>query len=90
MHHDVTLNYIPANTNQRYSNSLLSPSGVYLFQAHSMRSELSVARSQKERGKKWREIRDDHPLSYPRNFSCSDLFASSPQSELTPGIGWAK
>ena len=35
MHHDVTLNYIPANTNQRYSNSLLSPSGVYLFQAHS-------------------------------------------------------
>ena len=38
MHHDVTLNYIPANTNQRYSNSLLSPSGVYLFQAYSMRS----------------------------------------------------
>ena len=26
MHHDVTLNYVPANTNQRYSNSLLSPS----------------------------------------------------------------
>ena len=38
MHHDVTLNYVPANTNQRYSNSLLSPSGVYLFQAYSMRS----------------------------------------------------
>ena len=36
MHHDVTLNYVPANTNQRYSNSLLSPSGVYLFQARSM------------------------------------------------------
>ena len=36
MHHDITLNYVPTNTNQRYSNSLLSPSGVYLFQARSM------------------------------------------------------
>ena len=90
MHHDVTLNYVPANTNQRYSNSLLSPSGVYLFQAHSMRSELSVARSQKERGKNGGRYETTTPYPTPRNFSCSDLFASSPQSELTPGIGWAK
>ena len=39
MHHEVTLNYVPANTNQRYSNSLLSPSGVYLFQARFMHSD---------------------------------------------------
>ena len=78
MHHDVTLNYIPANTNQRYSNSLLSPSEVYLFQAHSMRSELSVARSQKERGKKWREIRDDHPLPYPSQFFLLRSFCAVP------------
>ena len=39
MHHDVTLNYVPANTNQRYYNSLLSPSGVNLFQARFMHSD---------------------------------------------------
>ena len=39
MHHDVTLNYVTANINQRYSNSLLSPSGVYLFQAGTKRSD---------------------------------------------------
>ena len=50
MHHDVTLNYVPANTNQRYSNSLLSPSGVYLFQARFMHSDSSKS-ERKKRGR---------------------------------------
>jgi len=49
MHYDVTLNYVPANTNQRHFNSLLSPSGVYLFQARSMRSDSRVWREVKTR-----------------------------------------
>ena len=52
MHHDVTLNDVTANINQRYSNSLLSPSGFYLFQAHSMRSDSWVWREVKEREEK--------------------------------------
>ena len=52
MHYDVTLNYVLANTNQRYSNSLLSPSGVYLFQARSMRSDSWVWREVKKREEK--------------------------------------
>ena len=52
MHHDVTLNYVPANTNQRYSNSLLSPSGVYLFQARFMHSDSWVWREVKKREEK--------------------------------------
>ena len=46
MHNDVTLNDVTANINQRYSNSLLSPSGIYLFQAGTKRSDSCV----------WREV----------------------------------
>ena len=88
MHHDVTLNDVTANINQRYSNSLLSPSGFYLFQAHSMRSDSWVRREVK----KWEEknegdTRGPPPTLPSRNFSCSQLFAPSPQPELTPAIG---
>ena len=46
--------------------SLLSPSGVYLFQARFMHSDSWVWREVKKREEKKREIWDDHPLPpYP-------------------------
>ena len=85
---DVTLNDVTANINQRYSNSLLSPSGFYLFQAHSMRSASWVWREVKKREKKKEgDTRGPPPTLPSRNFSCSHLFAPSPQPELTPAIG---
>ena len=91
MHHDVTLNDVTANINQRYSNSLLSHSGVYLFQdfqARSMHADSWVWREVKKReGKKGGRYEKTTPYPTPRNFSYSHLFAPSPQSELTPAIG---
>ena len=55
MHYDVTLHDVTAIINQIYTaycNSLLSPSGFYLFQVRSMRSDSWVWREVKEREKK--------------------------------------
>ena len=60
MHYDVTLHDVTAIINQIYTtyrNSLLSPSGFYLFQVRSMRSDSWVWREvkERERGKKFKE-----------------------------------
>ena len=55
MHYDVTLHDVTAIINQIYTayrNSLLSPSGFYLFQVRYMRSDSWVWREVKEREKK--------------------------------------
>ena len=90
MHRDVTLNDVTVNINQWYSNYLLSPSGLYLFQAGSMRSDSWVWREVIEREEKNNEKGDTRgplPTLSSRYFSYSHLFAPFPQSELTPGIG---
>ena len=73
MHYDVTLHDVTAIINQIYTayrNSLLSPSGFYLFQVRSMRSDSWVWREVKEREKKIlrKEIRENQSLSYPSLF----------------------
>ena len=78
MHHDVTLNDVTANINQRYSNSLLSPS---------LQIVECGAKSKSERKKNEGDTRGPPPTLPSRNFSCSQLFAPSPQPELTPTIG---
>ena len=55
MHYDVTLHDVTAIINQIYTayrNSLLSPSGFYLFQVRPMRSDSWVWREVKEREEK--------------------------------------
>ena len=94
MHHDVTLNDVTANINQRYSNSLLSPSGVYLFQAGTKRSDSWVWREVmiKEREEKKiirGEIREDHPLPYPLAIFPAHIFLCRPHN-LSQRLEWAR
>ena len=92
MHHDVTLNDVTANINQRYCNSLLSPSGVYLFQAGTKRSDSWV----------WREVmikeREDKgggryertpPLPYPLAIFPAHIFLCRPHN-LSQCLEWAR
>ena len=94
MHHDVTLNDVTANINQRYSNSLLSPSGVYLFQAGTKRSDSWVWREVmiKEREEKKiirGEIREDHPLPYPLAIFPAHIFWCRPHNQ-SQRLEWAR
>ena len=93
MHHDVTLNDVTANINQRYSNSLLSPSGVYLFQAGNKRSDSwvwgEVMIKEREEKKIIRgEIREDHPLPYPLAIFPAHIFLCRPHN-LSQRLEWA-
>ena len=93
MHHDVTLNDVTANINQRYSNSLLSPSGVYLFQAGSKRSHSWVWREvmikeREEKNNKGGDIRGSPPTLPSRYFFCSHLLCRP--HNLSQRLEWAK
>ena len=56
MHYDVTLHDVTAIINQIYTaycNSLVSPSGFYLFQVRSMRSIVECGAKSKSERKKY-------------------------------------
>ena len=82
MHHDVTLNDVTANINQRYSNSLLieAPRGFIYFKHIPCVQIVECGVKSKSEGKKRREIREDHPLPYPLAIFPAHIFLRRPHN----------